>query len=785
MTLAAGTEDTAYTITAATLLAGVTDVDGPALSITSVSVASGGGNIVNNGNGTWTYTPAANSSGPVSFSYTASDGSLSASSTASLTINPVNDAPVATPVTLAAGTEDTAYTITAATLLAGVTDVDGPALSITSVSVASGGGNIVNNGNGTWTYTPAANSSGPVSFSYTASDGSLSASSTASLTLAPVNDAPVITAASLTVAEGGTVLITSASIGVTDPDSSSFAFTVSNVTHGAFQTTTDGVTWTNATTFTTTDLAASHVRFVHDGSVTAPTFSIQANDGAALNNLSNLFAGSVSFNNVNHAPVATPVTLAAGTEDTAYTITAATLLAGVTDVDGPALSITSVGVASGGGNIVNNGNGTWTYTPAANSSGPVSFSYTASDGSLSASSTASLTLAAVNDAPVITAASLTVAEGGTVLITSASIGVTDPDSSSFAFTVSNVTHGAFQTTTDGVTWTNATTFTTTDLAASHVRFVHDGSVTAPTFSIQANDGAALNNLSNLFAGSVSFNNVNHAPVATPVTLAAGTEDTAYTITAATLLAGVTDVDGPALSITSVSVASGGGNIVNNGNGTWTYTPAANSSGPVSFSYTASDGSLSASSTASLTIDPVNDAPVATPVTLAAGTEDTAYTITAATLLAGVTDVDGPALSITSVSVASGGGNIVNNGNGTWTYTPAANSSGPVSFNYTASDGSLSASSTASLTINPVNDAPVATPVTLAAGTEDTAYTITAATLAGRRHRRRRPGAVDHVGRAWRAAAATSSTTAMAPGPIHRRPTPAARSASATPPPTVR
>ena len=633
VTLAAGTEDTAYTITAATLLAGVTDVDGQALSITSVSVASGGGSIVNNGNGTWTYTPAANFNGPVSFNYTASDGSLSASSTASLTLAAVNDAPVATPVTLAAGTEDTAYTITAATLLAGVTDVDGQALSITSVSVASGGGSIVNNGNGTWTYTPAANFNGPVSFNYTASDGSLSASSTASLTLAAVNDAPVITAASLTVGEGGTVLITSASIGVTDPDSSSFAFTVSNVTHGAFQTTTDGVTWTNATTFTTADLAASHVRFVHDGSVTAPTFSIQANDGAALNNLSNIFVGSVSFNSVNHAPVATPVTLAAGTEDTAYTITAATLLAGVTDVDGQALSITSVSVASGGGSIVNNGNGTWTYTPAANFNGPVSFNYTASDGSLSASSTASLTLAAVND----------------------------------------------------------------------------------------------------------------APVATPVTLAAGTEDTAYTITAATLLAGVTDVDGQALSITSVSVASGGGSIVNNGNGTWTYTPAANFNGPVSFNYTASDGSLSASSTASLTIGPVNDAPVATPVTLAAGTEDTAYTITAATLLAGVTDVDGQALSITSVSVASGGGSIVNNGNGTWTYTPAANFNGPVSFNYTASDGSLSASSTASLIIGSGQRRAGGDAGDAGGGHRGHRLHHHCGDPAGRRHRRRWPGAVDHVG----------------------------------------
>ena len=299
VTLAAGTEDTAYTITAATLLAGVTDVDGPSLSITSVSVASGGGSIVNNGNGTWTYTPAANYSGPVSFNYTASDGSLSASSTASLTIGSGQRRPGGDAGDTGGGHRGHAYTITAATLLAGVTDVDGPALSITSVSVASGGGSIVNNGNGTWTYTPAANFSGPVSFNYTASDGSLSASSTASLTLAPVNDAPVITAASLTVAEGGTVLITPASIGVSDPDSSSFAFTVSNVTHGSFQTTTDGVTWTNATTFTTADLAASHVRFVHDGSLTAPTFSIQANDGAALNNLSNVFVGSVSFNNVN------------------------------------------------------------------------------------------------------------------------------------------------------------------------------------------------------------------------------------------------------------------------------------------------------------------------------------------------------------------------------------------------------------------------------------------------------------------------------------------------------
>ena len=175
------------------MLAGVTDVDGPALSITAVSVASGGGS--------WSTTATAPGptrrrqlQRPVSFSYTASDGTLSASSTAALTSTPVNDAPVATPVTLAPRRGHGRHLITAATLLAGVTDVDGPALSITAVSVASGGGSLVDNGNGTWTYTPAANDNGPVSFSYTASDGTLSARSTASLTLTPVNDAPVASA---------------------------------------------------------------------------------------------------------------------------------------------------------------------------------------------------------------------------------------------------------------------------------------------------------------------------------------------------------------------------------------------------------------------------------------------------------------------------------------------------------------------------------------------------------------------------------------------------------------
>lgn len=126
---------------------------------------------------------------------TATDtGNLSVSDDFTLSIANTNDAPtVSVPVILTNGVEDQSYTFTAAQLLANASDVDvSDTLSVQSVSVALADGSVTANGDGTWTYSPAANRNGAVNFTVVISDGSVSINTTASLDLAAVNDAPTM-----------------------------------------------------------------------------------------------------------------------------------------------------------------------------------------------------------------------------------------------------------------------------------------------------------------------------------------------------------------------------------------------------------------------------------------------------------------------------------------------------------------------------------------------------------------------------------------------------------------
>jgi hypothetical protein len=100
---------------------------------------------------------------------------------------------------------------------------------------------------------------------------------------------------------------------------------------------------------------------------------------------------------------------------------------------------------------------------------------------------------------------------------------------------------------------------------------------------------------------------NHAPVAN-VDSETTAEDTPLTISPATLLANDTDRDGNAINFHSVQNAIGG--TVSFDGTNIVFTPDGNYNGAASFWYTIDDGYLNASTIVSITVTPVNDAPVA-------------------------------------------------------------------------------------------------------------------------------------------------------------------------------
>ncbi|MEO0595624.1 MAG: cadherin-like domain-containing protein, partial [Chloroflexota bacterium] len=119
---------------------------------------------------------------------------------------------------------------------------------------------------------------------------------------------------------------------------------------------------------------------------------------------------------VNDAPVAVDDAVSVD-EDSSVNIDA---VANDTDVDtGDILQITAVGTASNGSVVLEN-DGTITYTPNPDFNGSDSFTYTVSDGELTAEGTVTVTVGNANDAPVAVDDLYGMLEDGTL-----SIGIAD------------------------------------------------------------------------------------------------------------------------------------------------------------------------------------------------------------------------------------------------------------------------------------------------------------------------------------------------------------------------
>jgi hypothetical protein len=172
--------------------------------------------------------------------------------------------------------------------------------------------------------------------------------------------------------------------------------------------------------------------------------------------------------------------------------------------------------------------------------------------------------------------------------------------------------------------------------------------------------------------------LNHAPVTQDGALFTD-EDVAQALTLQ-----AADSDGDALTYSVVAGPTHG--VLSGTPPDLTYTPASNYYGPDSLTFEVDDGHLqSSSAVVSITVNPVNDSPVAGDDSVSTNA-NTPLLLSTSTLLSNDSDADGDSLTITSVqqtasthgSAALAGGDVQ--------YVPTSGFVGTASFGYTISDG---------------------------------------------------------------------------------------------------
>ncbi|EJO2025051.1 tandem-95 repeat protein [Vibrio parahaemolyticus] len=739
-------EDTAVTID---VQPNDTDVDGDKLSIESASVPKEQG-TVEVVNGKLVFTPTENFNGDAEIIYTVTDGALTDQATVKVTVNAVNDTPVVeSNIADQALAEDfTPYTIDLNTAFSDVDNVDGEL----TFSV-SGNSNIqVAIVNGIATITPTADWNGSETLTFTATDPSgESISQTVNFTVAPVAD---IVADKATVVEDTSTVIKVLGNDTFEGDGKVVSLDTNNgPANGTVSVNPDGsVTYTPDDNYHGTD---SFTYIVTSGGVSEST------------------TVSVDVTPVNDAPVAKD-DIATTQEDTAVTID---VLPNDSDVDGDKLSIESASVPKEQG-TVEVVNGKLVFTPAENFNGDAEITYTVTDGQLTDESKVTVTVNPVNDAPTIKVDAVESITEDAVSIDTvvATLTVRDTDTSEDQLTVSleNNSNGYFVLVGDEVKLTQAgvdavnndelnlkdltisasvsdgVNPTASDSDSLIVNRVNDAptvenaiadqelSEDFATYTIDLND--AFKDSDSALNFSVSGNsNVlvsieNGIATISPTADWNGSEALTFTATDPSgesvsqtvnfTVASVADIvadkatvveDTPTIikvlgndtfegddQVVSLDTNNGpaNGTVSVNPDGSVTYTPNDNYHGTDSFTYIVTSGGVSESTTVSVDVTPVNDAPVAKD-DIATTQEDTAVTID---VLPNDSDVDGDKLSIESASVPKEQG-TVEVVNGKLVFTPAENFNGDAEITYTVTDGQLTDEAKVTVTVNPVNDAP--------------------------------------------------------------------------------
>ncbi|WP_425264557.1 tandem-95 repeat protein [Vibrio parahaemolyticus] len=777
-------------ITTEELLSNVDDEDKDTLSVENLIIDKGNGTLVDNGDGTWTFTPQIDDDTEVSFTFDIiDDEDLVVSGSANLDILPINDAPNAENDVITTE-EDTAVTID---VLVNDSDVEGDALSIQSASVPSEQGSV-DIVDGKLVFTPAENFNGHAEITYTVTDGELTDEAKVTVTVNPVNDAPIIkvdavesitedavntdtVVATLTVRDtdtpedqltvslennsngyfvlvGDEVKLTQAGVdavnndelnlkgltisasvsdGVnpTASDSDSLIVNrvndaptikvdaVESITEDAVSTDTVVATLTVRDTDTPEDqltvslennsngyfvlvgnevkLTQAGVDAVNNDELNLKDLTISASVSDGVNPTAN-DSDSLIVNRVNDAPVAKD-DIATTQEDTVVTID---VLPNDSDVDGDKLSIESASVPKEQG-TVEVVDGKLVFTPAENFNGDAEITYTVTDGQLTDEAKVTVTVNPVDDAPTIkvdAVESITEDAVNTDTVV-ASLTVRDTDTPEDQLTVSleNNSNGYFVLVGNEVKLTQA-----------GVDAVNNDELNLKDLTISASVSDGVNPTAN-DSDSLVVNRVNDAP-----TVENAIADQELSEDFATYTIDLNDAFKDSDSALNFSVSGNSNVLVSIENGIATITPTADWNGSETLTFTATDPSgESVSQTVNFTVAPVADI-VADKATVV---EDTPTIIK----VLGNDTFEGTD-KVVSLDTNNGpaNGTVSVNPDGSVTYTPNDNYHGADSFTYIVTSGGVSESTTVNVDVTPVNDVPVAKDDT-AKTQEDTAVTI--------------------------------------------------------------
>ncbi|MFG1481679.1 tandem-95 repeat protein [Halobacteriovorax sp. HFRX-2_2] len=683
-----------------------TDTDADPLTYTVITPPANGiltNCLANNNDLNCDYTPNSNYFGTDSFTYKTNDGTADSAgiTTVTITVNSINDTPTIPATQAVATNEDTPITFD---LNLG-SDIDGDTLTYHIATTPSNGGISCTGGTSrSCTYTPNLNFNGTDTFTYYVNDGTINSSTSAvTITVNAVNDLPVM----------------AADFSITTPEDAPINFNVAAASDVDLDTLTYTIITPPSNGLLTNCMAA-------DGDLNCDyspnlnyngvdTFTYRAYDGTA--DAATVTTVTINITPVNDTPTIPATQSLATNEDTPITFD---LNLG-SDIDGDTLTYHIATTPSNGGISCTGGTSrSCTYTPNLNFNGTDTFTYYVNDGTINSStSTVTITVNAVNDLPVMAADfSITTPEDTPINFNVAAASDVDPDTLTYTI-ITPPSNGLLTNcmAADG------------DLNCDYSPNLNYNGV--DTFTYRANDGTA--DAASVTTVTINITAVNDAPTLAATQSITTDEDTPITFD---LNAGV-DVDGDTLNYT-ITLSTGNG-FLSCDEGTsrsCTYTPSANFNGSDDFTYQVSDGEYnSTTATVNITINALNDAPVAAADSSLTFRDNTLYTINldpgsdvetaTGSLQYKITQAPSVGTLSNCIDQISYGSDLICD------YIAPVNTNTTVTIKYVVYDGQLESSTETTLTIT-INDetstTPSLTPVNFIAGTSTSSnpMTLTAA-----------------------------------------------------------